>query len=164
MLVSSCGSTVELTSGAGTGGAFSMGSVAGAGGQSAASTASSTGGLQPFADCDSSVRQVFSGQLCGYQTFNVATTVSEADAGSGANCNIALGHSPVDPNLVTVTVDCTLYHWNEGNHLDAGDVDAFAIDYGPTPAHLILLGSGCRTLQLPGLHHVDVAEGCACPC
>jgi len=98
---------------------------------------------------------MFSG-YCNLYSFQVGV----ADAGGIAqSCDVPLNGSPKDSYDVKVAIDCQLQFQVSSMNSDAGNVDGFFIDYSYTPSHILLFGSSCDRVQVPGAHSVDIMYG-----
>jgi hypothetical protein len=117
----------------------------------------STGGSASIADlCNG----LFKGQVCDSSFIRADIT---ADGGASQYCDIPLSRSPPDPQVIMVAIDCQLIPLVPNNDIYTVNVGGFVIDYRPIPAHLILRGSSCTNLQVPGVHYIDFIEGCIHP-
>jgi hypothetical protein len=74
---------------------------------------------------------------------------------TGTACDIALSASPSDSNTVIVTLDCAQI---QPLTVDGGS--GWVIDYTKNPAHLILLGNTCDTLQRSSPKNLVICIGC----
>lgn len=74
------------------------------------------------------------------------------------SCDIQLP-SFSDTAQYFVVSDCELVPSIAADTVDAGS-DGYFIDFSQVPPHLILQGQYCDQLSSPGLHQLDVIEGC----
>ena len=144
-----CGGRLDADSSAEDG----QGNASSSAGGNSAGGAAGTGGVNELdASCPAYV-----GKVCA----RISTVViGEA---SSLICDIPLGLTPVSPNVISVTVDCTRVPLIPNNDPDAGTMNGFFVDYYRTPAHAVLLSAGCQLLQSPGTHQVDIVVGCSDP-
>ena len=81
-------------------------------------------------------------------------------------CDITLKSTPTSVGTVQVVKDCQFIPAlpdNKAPGPDSGVQDGYYIDYQQSPAHLILTGSVCTSIQTAGANHLDVIEGCYNP-
>ncbi len=77
-------------------------------------------------------------------------------------CDITLSSTPTNQSAVQAVADCDLIPPVTPGSLDAG-AGGFYIDYGQSPAHLVLTGSYCDRIMTLGANRLDVIVGCVGP-
>ena len=68
--------------------------------------------------------------------------------------------SPANPYHTELAIDCELIPFAGLEQPDAGAANGYVLDYATDPTTLILVGSACDTLQMPGHHTLDLIVGC----